>query len=679
MCSNFSKILIIAILFLSLLFIPNHAQSYLWSKSRTLDEEMTELSKLDFEELMNIEITSVSKKAQKVSEAAAAIFVITNEDIQRSGATNIPEALRMVPGLEVARIDASTWAITCRGFNGRFANKLLVLMDGRSVYTPLFSGVFWDVQDTLLEDLDRIEVIRGPGATLWGANAVNGVINIITKQAKYTQGGLVTAGTGTEEQGIGSVRYGGKLNDDTYYRVYAKYFDRDSAVDISGHNGADEWHVVRGGFRMDWEPANSNSLTLQGDIYDGDASQRLSVASLTAPFTRTFDEDTEITGAYLLSRWKRTISDNSDIMLQLYYDRTKRNTAVMDEIRDTFDIEFQHQLSLSERQEVIWGLGYRFTSDDIDNTFSLSFYPDNRDDNLFSAFLQDEIVLIEDRLRMTLGSKFEHNDYTGFEIQPSVRLMWTPSRQHSVWTAVSRAVRTPSRAEDDVRINQKVVPGSPPGVVSLFGNHDFDSEELIAYELGYRVQLVDRLFLDIAAFYNDYDNLRTEEPGEPFLETSPSPLHIVIPFKAENKMRGETYGIELAADWRVLDWWRLQATYTYLQMQLHLDGDSRDMRSVSAEGESPHNQVSLRSSMDLTRDLDFDLWVRYVDNLPSQDVGSYITLDARLGWKLHKDIELSVVGQNLIDSHYLQFKPEILDTYPTEVERSVYGKITWRF
>lgn len=677
MCSNFSKILIVAIL--SLFFIPNHAQSYLWSKSKTLDEEMTELSKLDFEELMNIEITSVSKKAQKVSEAAAAIFVITNEDIQRSGVTSIPEALRMVPGLEVARIDASTWAITCRGFNGRFANKLLVLMDGRSIYTPLFSGVFWDVQDTLLEDLDRIEVIRGPGATLWGANAVNGVINIITKQAKDTQGGLVTAGVGTEERGLGSVRYGGKLNDDTYYRVYAKYFDRDSAVDVSGHDGADEWHVLRGGFRMDWEPANSNSLTLQGDIYDGDAGQRLSVTSLTAPYTRTFDEDTEITGAYLLSRWKRTISDNSDIMLQLYYDRTERNTAVMDESRDTFDIEFQHQFSLSERQEFIWGLGYRFTSDDIDNTFSLSFYPDNRDDNLFSAFLQDEIMLIEDRLHLTLGSKFEHNDYTGFEIQPSVRLIWTPYRQHSVWTAVSRAVRTPSRAEEDVRINQKVFPGSPPRVVSLFGNHDFDSEELIAYELGYRVQLMDRLSLDIAAFYNDYDDLRTEEPGEPFPETSPSPPHLVIPYTAGNKMKGETYGIELAADWRVLDWWRLQAAYTYLQMQLHLDGDSRDMRSVSAEGESPHNQVSLRSSMDLTRDLDFDLWLRYVDNLPSQDVGSYITLDARLGWKLYKDIELSVVGQNLLDSHRLEFEPEILDTYPTEVERSVYGKITWRF
>ena len=375
---------IISVLFLFPTF--GHAYFDPPSKSKTLVEEMTELSRLDFEELMNLEITSVSKKTQKVSDAAAAIFVITGEDIRRSGATCIPEALRMVPGLEVARINASTWAITCRGFNGRFANKLLVLMDGRSVYTPLFSGVFWDVQDTLLEDLDRIEVIRGPGATLWGANAVNGVINIITKQAKDTQGGLVTAGIGTEERGIGSVRYGGKLNYDTYYRVYAKYFDRDSAVDVYGHDGADEWHVVRGGFRMDWEPANSNSLTLQGDIYNGNAGQRLSVASMTAPYIRTLDESPEITGGNLLSRWKRTISDNSDIMLQLYFDRTERNTEVIDESRDTFDIEFQHQFSLSERQEFIWGLGYRFTSDNIGNTFSTSFYLDSQDDNLFSVF-----------------------------------------------------------------------------------------------------------------------------------------------------------------------------------------------------------------------------------------------------------------------------------------------------
>ena len=662
------------------LFIPIsiHAQSDLSSGEKTLAREMAELSKLTFEDLMNLEITSVSRKAQKMSEAAAAIFVITNQDLRRSGVTSIPEALRMVPGLQVARIDATKWAITSRGFNGRFANKLLVLIDGRSVYTPLYSGVFWDIQDTLLEDVERIEVIRGPGTTLWGANAVNGVINIITKQAKETQGGLVTAGTGTEERGFGSVRYGAKLNDDTCYRVYAKYFDRDSGVD-----GVDNWHVVRGGFRMDWEPANGNSLTLQGDIYDNTTGIRLTVASLTDPYTLTFDESIESTGANLLSRWKRTISGTSDILLQLYYDWDERNTPLMNYTRDTFDIDFQHRFSLSERQSVIWGLGYRFISDNINNTFSVSFHPDSRDDNLFSAFLQDEIILVEDRLHLTLGSKFEHNDYTGFEIQPNARLIWTPHSQHSVWMSVSRAVRTPSRADEDRRINQKVF---PPGtyasqivVRSLLGNNDFESEELIAYELGYRVQPMDRLSLDIAAFFNDYDNLRTYESGEPFYETSPSPPHLVIPITADNKMEGETYGVELAANWQALDWWRLQAAYTYLQIQLHLAGDSKCILEKRTEGENPHHQVSFRSSMDMSRDLEFDLWIRYADNLPSQDIGSYITLDARLSWRPHKNIELSIVGQNLLDSNHPEFQPELINTFPSEVERSVYGKITWSF
>ena len=556
----------------------------------------------------------------------------------------------MVPGLQVARIDANKWAITSRGFNGRFANKLLVLIDGRSVYTPLFSGVFWDIQDAMLEDVERIEVIRGPGATLWGANAVNGVINIITKQAKETQGGLVTAGAGTEERGFGSVRYGSKLNDATCYRVYAKYFDRDSGVDASGDDGVDDWHVVRGGFRVDWEPANGNSLTLEGNIYEGNVSEKLTLASLTAPFARTLDVDLEISGLNLLTQWQHVISDTSDMALQLYYDRTERNTVIFDGIRDTFDIDFQHRFFLSERHYIIWGLGYRFTCDDIGNTFSMSFYPDSRDDNLFSAFVQDEIILVEDRLHLTLGSKFEYNDYTRYEIQPNARLMWTPHSQHSAWMAVSRAVRTPAR-NVDARINQEVSDqyGPQPVVVSLFGNNDFESEELVAYEIGYRVRAMDRLSLDIATFFNNYDNLLTYEQVEPYHETSPSPPHLVIPITGDNKMQGETYGIELVANWQALDWWCLKAVYTYLQMQLHLDGDSRDILSEGAEGDSPHHQFSLRSSIDLPGDLEFDLWIRYVDNLPNQDVGSYITFDTRLGWTPHKDIELSIVGQNLLD------------------------------
>jgi iron complex outermembrane receptor protein len=630
------------------------------------NQELPDLTELGLEELMNIEITSVSKKPQKISEAAAAIFVITSEDIRRSGATSIPEALRMVPGLEVARIDASKWAITSRGFNGRFANKLLVLMDGRSVYTPQYSGVYWDIQDTMLEDLDRIEIIRGPGATLWGANAVNGVINIITKHSKDTRGGLVTAGGGTEERAFGSIRYGGKSDDDTYYRVYAKYFKRDEAVYASGDDAADDWDTLRGGFRVDLKVWGGDSLTLQGDIYDGKSGDEITIA---APFPKlTFNETTDFRGANVLGRWERTLSDTSDLALQVYYDRTDYSAKTLDEIRDTFDMDFQHRFSLGEKHGIIWGLGYRYTRDNIDNSIATIFDPDRRHDDLWSAFVQDDISLVDGKFRITLGSKFEHNDYTGFEIQPNIRLIWTPKKLYSLWAAVSRAVRTPSRAENDV-ITYMSVPFLPAGV-RVYGNSDFDSEDLIAYELGFRTRPVDNLAIDIAAFYNDYDNLRTFEMGG---------IWPNIWFDAGNKMDGSTYGVELALDWRVFDWWRLAGAYTFLKMQLHLDGDSRDPFSEDAEGEIPRHQASLRSSMDLMKNLQLDSWVRYVDHLPSQGVDSYVTLDLRLAWEPRKDLELSIVGQNLLDSQRPEFMPEIVATTPTEVQRGVYGKITWKF
>jgi iron complex outermembrane receptor protein len=643
-----------------------------------------DLLDMSLEDLMNIEITSVSKKPQKLSAAASAVFVITQEDIRRSGATSIPEVLRMVPGLQVARIDANIWAVTARGFNGRFANKLLVLMDGRSLYTPLYSGVYWDEKDTLLEDVDRIEVIRGPGATLWGANAVNGVINIITKQAKDTQGALVSGGVGTEEQGFGGVRYGGKVGDHAYYRIYAKYFNRDGGVDAFGDDTADDWDTLRAGFRADWQVGADDQMTLLGDVYNGNESETYQELSLLPPFEVTIQQESDVTGGNLLGRWTRTLSDTSDMELQLYFDREESDTDVLATINNTFDVNLQHRFSLGKRQEIIWGLGYRFSSDDFRNTFNISINPDSRHDQLFSLFIQDEITLLKD-LHLTVGSKFEDNDYTGLEIQPSVRVMWTPKERHSVWAAVSRAVRTPSRSEHDIRINSGVLPpdvlfpGSPPAVTALFGDRGFESEELLAYELGYRVQPMDKLSLDVAAFYSDYSDLRTFELGEIFPEASPSPEHLVIPLRVDNKMDGRTYGIELAAEWRVSDRWQLKAAYTYLQEQLRLDGDSQDISSEDGEGENPHNQLSLRSCMDLPRNVEFDLWARYVDNLPSQDVGSYVTLDARLSWRPRYDLELSLVGQNLLDDHHPEFTPEIIDTSSSEVERSVYGKVTWQF
>ncbi len=651
------------------------------------DLSQIDITELSLEELMDMKITSVSKKPQKMYDAAAAVFVITQDDIRRSGVTSIPDALRLVPGLEVARIDANKWAITSRGFNGRFANKLLVLIDGRSVYTPLFSGVFWQMKDTMLEDVERIEVIRGPGATLWGANAVNGVINIITKNASETRGGLVSARIGTEDRGSGSVRYGAKVGDDAYLRIYAKYSERDNAVFASGSEANDHWDLSRSGFRLDWGTPYDDSWTLQGDIFSGNNSQTLTEPYLYAPYSRTFEDNNKIGGGNILTRWKHVFSESSDMALQLYYDRTEHEDTTLREDRDTFDIDFQHRFALGESQEILWGVGYRFTSGDIGNRFSVALEPDSRDDHLYSAFVQDDITLVKDKLLLTLGSKFEHNNYTGFEYQPNARMLITPDPHNTVWVAVSRAVRTPSQVEHDARINTEVIPpgtaknpSSLPVLLTAQGDDDFKSEELTAYELGYRVLATDNLFLDIATFYNVYDNLRTLETGTTSPESSPAPLHLVLPSTVGNEMNGETYGAELVADWRPVDGWRLQATYSYLRILLHLDEGSTDTISESAEEESPRNQFSIRSSMDLYSDVEWDLWLRYVDDLPALNVNSYVSLDTRLAWNLRRDIVFSVVGRNLLDNRHPEFgTPLFVDTLPTEVERSVYGKIEWSF
>ncbi|MDY7033608.1 MAG: TonB-dependent receptor [Thermodesulfobacteriota bacterium] len=655
-------------------FIP-----HCWAGGNEDEETIGYLKELSMEALLDVEVTSVSKKIEKLSDASAAIFVITQEDIRRSGVTTIPEALRMVPGLQVARIDGSKWAITSRGFNGRFANKLLVLIDGRSVYTPLYSGVFWEVQDTLLEDIDRIEVIRGPGATLWGANAVNGVINIITKEAKETQGGLLAAGIGTEEKGFGNARYGGKLGEDAYFRIYGKYFNRDESADALGNDAADEWDILRGGFRMDWKKSDYNSITVQGDTYEGDAGQTITIATLTSPYEETLDEDAEISGKNLLFRWNHDISKTSELVLQTYYDGTEHKESVGHLNNDTFDIDLQHRFALGKQHEIMWGVGYRFVHDEIDGTFSAVLEPESRDDHLYSSFIQDEIELVKDRLHLTIGSKFEHNDYTGLEIQPNGRLIWTPHERHSLWTSVSRAVRTPSRAEQDGQLIIRVVPPEDsiplPTYLVLTGSEDYVSEDLIAYELGYRVQTADNFSIDIVAFFNDYDDLRSIETGTYSVEDSYI-LSYVIP---DNKVNGETYGIELAMDWLAMEWWRFKTSYTYLQMKLQADSDSQDTYSDTVENENPHNQFSIRSSMDLPGSFEFDVWVRYVDNLSSQDVDSYTTFDARLGWRPRKNLELCIVGQNLLDKQHPEFIPELLDVSTTEVEQSVYGKVTWHF
>jgi len=650
----------------------------------TTQEEVLELS---LEDLLNVEVTSVSKKAQSLSDAAAAIFVITKDDLRRSGVTNIPDALRMVPGLNIARIDSNKWADGSRGFSGLYAYKLLVLIDGRSVQSALFSGVQWEVQDVMLEDVERIEVIRGPGATLWGTNAVSGVINIITKHTAETQGSLLTLGAGSEERGFGGVRYGMVLGESTYGRVYFKGLKRDEFVHRRGGYAGDDWDMLRSGFRVDSRLSDCNAMTIQGDIYKGNISQTLELATVAAPFSYTIHDKADVSGRNLVARWQHTLSSTSEFTIQAYYDMSDRDEAFEREVRDTFDIDLQHRFALGERHDIIWGLEYQYTSDDITNSPIMTFDPDSSSDNLFGAFMQDEITLMEDRLWLTLGSKFERNHFTDskIEIQPNVRLLWAPHRKHRFWTAISKAVRTSSRAENDIWLFNIVVPPFSlyndsyfPLAITIVGDSDCDSTDLWAYELGYRVLPAIRLSLDLAAFYHAYDGLRTLEKGA----SSSQDTHIEQQLMFANNLKGEAYGAELTTVWQAFDWWRLDLAYSYLNTHI----DIRSILDKLQNTDGPRHQVSLRSAINIRKEVDLDIWLRYVDEVKvvnSRDlsrlkIDGYITLDVRLAWRPCDNVEISLVGQNLVDDEHMEYV-QVNFTLPTQIERSVYGKLTWRF
>jgi iron complex outermembrane receptor protein len=629
-------------------------------------DEEPDITDLSLEELADIEVTSVSKKAERSSEAAAALYVITQEDIRRSGVTTIADALRLVPGVHVAKIDSNKWEVSVRGSSSQFSNKLLLLMDGRSVYTPLFAGVFWDVQDTLLADIERIEVIRGPGGTLWGSNAVNGVINVITRSARDTQGLLVSGGGGDEERAFVGARYGGRFGEGFYYRVYGKYFDRDGGFDpVRG--GFDDWHMARGGFRADWDVSPADLLTVQGDVYAGRAGQAgLPGLALVEPGME-FDE--RLTGGNVIGRWTRTLGESSDATVQAYYDYTDRNELFFRERRGTFDLDFQHRFPLPWRQEFVWGAGYRLTSDEFRGSLGLDLMPDDRDVQLASMFVQDEIWIVPDRVRFTLGSKFEHNDYTGVDIQPSGRIAWLPTAGQTVWGSISRAVRTPSRFENDVSFE---MPDPDDPIATRFtGDRHLDNEKLLAYEAGYRVHPVQRLFLDLALFYNVYDDVVSVTPGAPFFEPEPPPGHPVVPLSLTNRIDGEVYGFELAADAQVLDWWRIRAAYSHLQMDIDVSAPDQDL--LEAQGSSPQNQLSARSQLDLPWKLELDAAARYVDNLPARAIGSYFSADVQLARYIVRGLRVAVVGQNLLEDHHREFSDG------TELERGVFGKLTWTY
>jgi len=633
--------------------------------------DLSQLANMDISQLMQVKV-SILGPSTSVSQTPAAVSVVTLDQIQRSGAMSLPEALRLVPGLDVAQVGASQWAVSARGFNDTFADKLLVLQDGRDLYTPLYSGVFWDVSETMMEDIDQIEVVRGPGATLWGANAMNGVINVITKSAADTQGLLASAGGGNQERAFASARYGGVIGSNLFYRVYGTYENRDATMLPDGSGADNSSQMARGGFRADWSPTMENAIMVQGSGYAGWLDQVFGVLMPPAPEVVTNAEEMKVSGADVLGKWTHEISDTANFKLQAYYDYSQRDAPwVFNEQLHTFDLDFKNEFAVGERNKLDWGLGYRLTHDQEVNTPDISFNPDNSTLNLYSTFAQDDIALIPDRLGLTVGSKLEHDDYTGFEYEPGARLLWTPTMQQSFWASISRAVRTPSRSDEAISLAH---PDELP--VTLLGNTAFESEELVAYEVGYRSRPIPELSVDVTAFYNDYTRLRSEEPDPA------NPAQFIL----DNNLRGETYGCEATATWRMTDWWKWQPSYSLLKADLQTR--SRTPNPVDAatiaqtEGTSPEHQFSLQSSMDLPRGVTFDTALRYVDQLAYFQINSYFELDARLAWQINQNWQVALVGQNLLHDQLPEFGPTYVNTQAgqvTDIPRSVYLKVTCRF
>jgi iron complex outermembrane receptor protein len=637
------------------------------------------LKELTLEQLGNVEVTTVSKEPEEVWKTAAAVYVITNEDIHRSGATTIPDVLRLAPGVEVAQIDSHSWSVGIRGFGGNLSRNVLVLIDGRTVYSTLFAGTYWEVQNVVMEDVDRIEVIRGPGGTIWGPNAVNGVINIITKSSRDTHGAMVNAGGGNVEQGFLNARYGGGNSRGLDYRIYELGFDRGPEYHPDGIN-FDRWRAIQAGFRTDWAKDARDNFTFQGDIYDEGAGTAQTVANYTVPYSQNLYATEPRSGGNILGRWQRVYKEGEDFQLQIFYDRTNRYDPNFTDLRNTYDIDFLDRFRLPGRQQISWGFGARWSLGYNPIVVpSLTFLPEHRTDRLLTAFLQDEIALIDKRLTFTFGTKFLETNFTGWQLQPTARLLWTPTNKQSFWVAFTHAVRTPSDVEDnftELEYTGQTVDGLP-----LFGrfnpNPNFRSEELNGYEAGYRLLLRKSLYFDIAAFYNHYGDLLSEDiTGAPYVQASPGPV-IIVPAQLGNGLVGTTKGIEFAPEWRPLPFWRLRASYSYLQMDINKPANSLDAETPSTiVGSSPKHQIAVQSGLDFAKVFSFDMTYRYVDALPALPIPSYSTADARFDWQTHRQFKLSVVGRNLLQPHHFEYGG--VDPGPNiAIKRSVYGQITW--
>lgn len=612
--------------------------------------DMEDILSMDLEALMNLEVqvTSVSKKPQDPFKTAAAVYVLDKETIRRSGLQTIPELLRLVPGVHAVRFDSSLWDIGIRGFNAGFSNKLLVLIDGRSVYDPMFGGVFWEIQDTVVENIERIEVIRGPGASIWGANAVNGVINIITKKAEASDG-LASVAVGNEQEYIAQGQIAGEFEDGSgAWRAWARAKADDSTHSaFRGHHAGNSWWHRRAGFRADWEPNLTDSVTLQGDVY---RTKLRYYTFFVDPAAGDFlyHNTSRANGGNLLGRWTRQISDDETLTVQAYVDRTERETSFRAEHRTTYDLQIDHRIKLNDYHDVVWGAGYRLSEGRHDNSSQFALLPPNRDLYFGNLFFQDEITIIPDTFSVTLGSKFEKNAYTGWETQPTARFTVTPDDDNTIWGAYSEAVRTPTPIERDGFIPIIGFPGAGfnPGndlLVAFAPGKDFDVEEVKAYELGYRTRCEDGAVLDVTAFYHDYDNLATEEDGPLVTQGTLD----IFPLVADNKMEGFVRGVELAVDLPISEGWDMHTSWTHLDVGFNVDNDSTDPFAEGTEDNEPDNIFHLRSHHEVDDQWQVDWLLYYADRLKARDVASWWRGDIRVGYRPDETTEFSAGVQNL--------------------------------
>ena len=655
--------------FLLVLILICITSTTVYAAGESNNENVEDYLELSLQDLLSVEVTSVSKIQQNLREVATAIYVITSDDIRRSGATTLPELLRNVPGINVAQIDGYSWAISARGFNGLRANKLLVLLDGRSIYTPFYGGVFWDAQDTLFEDIERIEVIRGPGGTIWGANAVNGVINIITSHAADTQGSFINASSGNEVYSNLSARHGNKVNNNTHYRVYAKQHTHDGSINENGDDAKDGINFLQSGFRLDHQYTNSNTLNIHGDAYQADRELYSSVALPFAPFGLTAEIE-EISGANLMATWTAQLDNDDQFKFHVYFDQAKRSSDILTDKITTIDAEFQYQLPPIGNHSLVWGGSYRYVKDEFSGVFTIDMRGDKREDDLFSTYLQDEISLPTYNMKITVGTKVERNDYSGTEVQPNLRMVWTPNDRHSYWGAISRAVHTPTRFAHDGQVNI-YIPAQNPMIISVQGNRELDSEELTAYEAGWRSQINERLSFDLALFYNEYDQLRGKSPGTPYFSNGA----MVIPTFYDNNLEGSSHGLELSAFWHASDRWQLTSNYSYLKVLL--DSKINSASDEELEDRSPEHQFNIMSDISLTPNTDLNLSLRY--NSKILNVSEYTAIDANVIWRFDHNLEFHFTGRNLFDQKHPEFASEQSSQIPKELERSFYTGVRWNF